>query len=641
MDGLAAGDCTVSPTARRGTYDRKIAGRDSAHLRRGVTSSSRGAHSDAMSRHATPPALEGAATASAMPTLGRSLLLHDHRILDDLDPDRIQRTSLASMFEAFLLQNDQGNDDAAAAQLGMILFGESSPLTFALKAPNSGQPTNLHDAASDLRRSKRQTEHAQEKHPSHCSVEDIAYLEAKHAFTAPDAELQGVLLAAFFDHFYPLYSIVNRADILQMHSAGTIPWILLHAICFIGATFCNVASIHRSSFHSRLHARRIFYEKAKVLFDVGYEMDKLTLLQTSIMMSFWGPQIKSYWNPCSWIGFAVTIAMSLGIHRSTSSVQASVKDKRLVKRLWWSLAVRDACCATLLGRPFRIDISQCDTDMLEVSDFDEDYGRGQDYAMYQVQIARLSDIVRRTTQGRVAAENCQDLYDALDQWYLNIPSSISPSLNRDINNNNNNIFASALQIMYHCHKILIHLIGSEENNVASYPPSHSRSTDMAVRSAQTISSTVSTFVTKQLTTRLPHELFTGFFLAGIVLYRQSRLSDGHTSQMARASLDNCQLLLNEVREAWDPAHWVMRIIDFLLSNCDAGGDDGNAATSNSPLPQDFALDVLGGSKPHGERDAMDGDSNYLYSVDWNSPETAFVGSYNDFLLMSNCFVPKL
>ena len=56
------------------------------------------------------------------------------------------------MFEEFLEQQDHRND-GAAAKLGLILFGESSPLTFALEELNRGTTPRLHDADSELSKS--------------------------------------------------------------------------------------------------------------------------------------------------------------------------------------------------------------------------------------------------------------------------------------------------------------------------------------------------------------------------------------------------------------------------------------------------------------------------------------------------------
>jgi hypothetical protein len=102
------------------------------------------------------------------------------------------------------------------------------------------------------------------------------------------------------------------------------------------------------------------------------------------MLSFFGPQMNSLYNAYSRLDFAFTITESMGIHRSTSSLQVSSKDKGRVKRLWWTLAIHDAYCAVPPGRPFRIDIPQCDVVMLELEDFASELtdNQNRDSALY-------------------------------------------------------------------------------------------------------------------------------------------------------------------------------------------------------------------------------------------------------------------
>jgi hypothetical protein len=417
------------------------------------------------------------------------------------------------------------------------------------------------------------------------------------------------------------------------------PWILLHAVCFIGATFCDLSVIYKSSFKSRFHARRTFYDKAKVLFDVGYEVDKFTLLQTVIMLSFWGPQMKSYWTPCSWVGFGATIAESLGIHRATSSLHATGKDKSLVKRLWWSLAVRDAYCASLLGRPFRINMSQCDTEMLELDDFQSEV-ECSDQALYQIHVAKLSLIVRRIMEklchGSMNEGDSGALRELLNTWQAQTPAGIQWSTGTAPNSVN--IFATSLKLLYQHHNILIHL-GRPGDHVsaAQAHATDSVSASIAQTAAQVISSTAAMLVTKHITHQLPHEVFAGFFVAGIVFFRQQQQPDGPLVHMARASLDNCQMLLNEIRGSWDPAHWVLRIFDFLLSSAAGTATPNDSAQQQGVIDMQSSLDAM----PLG----MDVDSCFpqdagmLHPVDWDSPNQALNGNFNDFLLMPSFFMP--
>lgn len=52
--------------------------------------------------------------------------------------------------------------------------------------------------------------------------------------------------------------------------------------------------------------------------------------------------------------------------------QLSRLDKRLWKRIWWTLFTRDRSVAVALGRPVGINIDDSDVEMVTEEDFDED-----------------------------------------------------------------------------------------------------------------------------------------------------------------------------------------------------------------------------------------------------------------------------
>lgn len=566
-----------------------------------------------------------------------------------LHTDRVERPtqqqSLSSMFESYVEQNEHDRD-GAVAQLGVMLLGEHSPLTFALKESDRTQPTSLHDVAVNISKSKLSVKQARGRHPPHISPQDLDYLSARGVFAPPVAGLEELFVSTFLERFYPLYSIVDKEEIWHLHQKSALPYILLHAICMIGATFCDISAIHKYGFESRMHARKSFYDKAKVLFDFEYEKDRFVLLQTVIMLSFWGPHMDSPWNPCSWIGFGVTIAASLGMHKARSTSHVTGKDRGLIKRIWWNLLARDAYCAALMGRPARVDMSQCDTPMLTPVDFPEEVqtqGHQPLHVLYQIAAAQLSMVVRQIIAKCPMAEKHtirpHDLHDMLHQWQAELPTAIAfdPGMTK-----HSNIFATSLKILYHYHILSIHLKWPGLETSPPHDPNLlAAGIPSASVSAHVLSSMGSTLVTKRIISQLPTEVFTGFFMAGIVFYRQLRQANPLVSELARASLNNCQLLLHEVREIFDPTRWVIRIFDFLLSNT-ADGDASNHA--KSPLG-DESQDITGMGGVDSSIDLgtieesfnMPDDTCDLFSMNWDNwnqaPEDDVLGTYNGTWLM--------
>jgi hypothetical protein len=288
-----------------------------------------------------------------------------------------------------------------------------------------------------------------------------------------------------------------------------------------------------------------------------------------------------------------------------------------------------------------------DWQMLDMADFRPE-GESNDSALFQIQIAKLSVIVRKIVERRFLSGSrkvdINGLHELLDCWQAQIPSTLkwgpSPMAS-------NNRFATSLKILYHHHNILIHLgrLVSDMQDTDSDQYTSPAFAAIAEPAAHMISSTAAALVTKQITNQLPHEVFAGFFVAGIVFYRQHRHSDTMQSQMARASLDLCQMLLNEVRDSWDPAPWVLRIFDFLQSNPSASNmheDESNVKDCEVPVSGSSALTYGNPVQlmPPGSNSSMD-TAGFLHPVDWSSPSLELTGNFNDLLLMPNFYMPSL
>lgn len=570
----------------------------------------------------------------------------------DLSADAATARPLHNMFEEFLRR--QGiSDDERAENLGFVLLSESSPLTFALEEAQKGRyqrlPGGVPQAARDSNSDMLGNNLSEGRHPSHMTSHDIAYLQSKGAFDLPEPIVLEALIHAFITRFHPLYSIVDIEDLQLLHRQQKLPWILLHGICLIGATFCDATIIHQSSFKTRWSARRIFYNKTKAIFDLGYETNKIVLLQSALMLTFWGPHMKTYWNPSTWVHFATTIAASLGIHRSLGLDYHSPKDRKLLRRLWWTLLARDASCATLLGRPFRIRTSQCNADPLTVDDFNRPDTTGHSdeiHALYQIHSSRLSLILRQIyewhSNGDHDCEKQSRLHAMLQAWHEELPTAVDWTRQSD----QKNIFANGLKIMYHHHMILLYLGNPGKNNGSIETPSSetSPSAEIVSSAAQTISSSALSLMVNSSVSSMPHEVFTGFFLAGVVFYRQTQHQRASLAQLQRSALDNCQMILNEARENCDAAQWMMRVFDFLLSGTSeskgheipASGSEntsGFAPTSNggnrhdSTTLLDFHPEAIDFSMP-----SMDWD----YSLQGDSQSLA-----NDFFFLPDLYAPAV
>lgn len=130
----------------------------------------------------------------------------------------------------------------------------------------------------------------------------------------------------------------------------------------------------------------------------------------------------------------------------------------------------------------------------------------------------------------------------------------------------------------------------------------------------------------------------GFFISGIVYYRQINTQDSLVSQIARASLDNCRMLLHEARDAWDPAHWSIRIFDFLLSRAQ---DQARTAQTEKDLDNDEVKDAVTTNGFGEDMIGLHQQDLTMGSMDFAGlPDLSIPGTFDDFLLMPNFFLPS-
>lgn len=541
------------------------------------------------------------------------------------------------MFSDFLRWRTERN----VPDCGLILLSESSPFTFALEEyPQDTRPP-LHDASDQIRDSRNLAVIEQDIHPSNLDAADIAYLKAKGAFDPPSEQLMNSLVSAYLTQFHPLYSIVNKIELERVHNERKTPWLLMHTVCFIGATFCDSAVIHQSNFKSRLDARRDYYHKAKLLFDFGYETNKIILVQCAIMLSFWGPQPHSHWNPCSWIGFGVTFAVSLGIHRSAASSNAPRGDKGLLRRLWWLLVVRDTYCSVLLGRPFRINLTQSDTKILMMEDFVHE---SAEEGFYQIHITRLTLFLRQIMHCRFGPGDQTitpgQIHTEIEKWH----SDLQLSLQRWPHRNVPFTCSVALELHYNYYLLLLYIQkptimqqGAPLHHYSEQPPA-----GIVELCARTIASHTITLMTRTHIYDLPHELFPAFFVAGIVLYRQTQDQHELLSQMAQANLDNCRVILNEAKEIWDPGKWAMEIFDFLCTNCKVNRQKLPEVSREPQETSPFRIANLD-NPLRTEKQQARGEQNHdaSFALSWDSIRAPFTGGIQEYSLMPNFLPPAM
>ncbi|CAG7935925.1 unnamed protein product [Penicillium olsonii] len=476
--------------------------------------------------------------------------------------------SWSAMFDHFL--NSRQDSREFVDKCSITYLGESFPLAIVLGDVNESGRQKLHHPGPPFPDKGATKDVTSQDRRTHLMPEDFEYLHAKGVFEIPEKAQLDSLISVFLESVYPLYPIVSRQELIQQHKNGAIPLILLHSISFIAVTFCPLSVLLSVGFFSRREARAHFYKKVKALFDSGYEVNKLVILQSAILMSFWGGGPNNYWNFYSWVSTAVTIAEAVGIHRSTATTNMQPQDKSLLRRLWWILVVRDSVCSALVGRPFRIDMDQSDTEMLTIEDFAHDATSSvfledsahQRYALYQINVAKLSLILRDIVMSRFYPGRppipSEQLHEKLTYWKQGLPQTLHWGEDEA---DHQNPFSISLFVQYNHHLILIYIGHPPDENIC--PRMEREREEITNSAAQTISAAACSIVTKSSFLSVPHEMFHGIFLAQAVFYTKLKSSNQLMAQLGRSALNNCQMVLHTVSDCWDPGPWIMQLFEGL------------------------------------------------------------------------------
>lgn len=166
----------------------------------------------------------------------------------------------------------------------------------------------------------------------------------------PVRDIQEPLLEAYFTYHNSLFPVVYELEFWEAYHSRTISPLLLTGVLYAGALHVADAVIHRSKYESREACLKDLYNQAKRLFfedegdaDLG---DQLTRVQTAFLLhNMWiGPNVAM--DPYTWLGLAIRLAQSIGMHRCTANSSLRPEHRKLWKRIWWSLYVSKASYGT-------------------------------------------------------------------------------------------------------------------------------------------------------------------------------------------------------------------------------------------------------------------------------------------------------
>ncbi|KAF2194019.1 hypothetical protein K469DRAFT_464204, partial [Zopfia rhizophila CBS 207.26] len=193
--------------------------------------------------------------------------------------------------------------------------------------------------------------------------EDLEYLKVKGCFTLPVESKE--LLKAYFQFVHPTFPVTDGSLFLQDYAVSGhegINLLLLWSMFSVSVSYIPISP--------RKASKETYAHRAKLLFDLSQENNKIVLVQSALLLSFWFADTEDVKQSWYWTSIAFGIAQTLGLHREVRSAhaQVTVQQRSLWRNIWQCRMTRDVWLAFGMGRPLRIKASDCDCPMPEDAD---------------------------------------------------------------------------------------------------------------------------------------------------------------------------------------------------------------------------------------------------------------------------------
>lgn len=463
---------------------------------------------------------------------------------------------------------------APITEAGRVAFlGESSNLTL-LVHDRQGSSDVVHYPLPDNVRGSR-------ARLTELDNIEIDILHQRGAFLLPPRSLCDELIEAYFRWVHPIVPVINHNRFLRQYRDPKNPpsLLLLQAVLLAGSRVCSNPQLMDAN-GSTTPAALTFYKRAKALYDANYEDDRVTIVQSLILMGwYWeGPEDVTK-NVFYWSRVATIVAQGSGMHRSVESSQLNKADKRLWKRIWWTLFTRDRSVAVALGRPVHINLDDSDVEMLTEDDFVEDdidhpsaFPPDPIHVQFFLQYVKLCEIMGLvlSQQYSVASKgrqrNAIDLTHsdmALADWLQNCPKIIYWEMPR------HHFWSALLHSNYYTTLCLLHRahMPPNTNHGFRYPDDSSYpSRNIAFQAAGMITSIIENLSAHDELRYCPAFVNYSLFSALIMHVYQMRSPVPSIQQVTHDRIRTCMAALKEVSKVWLVGKMIYTLFESILGN---------------------------------------------------------------------------
>lgn len=410
---------------------------------------------------------------------------------------------------------------------------------------------------------------------------EIDILHQRGAFLLPPRVLCDELVESYFKWVAPIVPVINRNRFMKQYRDSKNPpsLLLLQAILLAGSRVCTNPQLMDAN-GSTTPAALTFYKRAKALYDANYEDDRVTIVQALVLMGwYWeGPEDVTK-NVFYWSRVATIVAQGSGMHRSVEGSQLSKADKRLWKRIWWTLFTRDRSVAVALGRPVHINTDDSDVEMVSEEDFLEDdddpnpeFPPDPMHVQFFLQYVKLCEIMglvlsqQYSVASKARRQNAIDLTHsdmALADWLQNCPKEVYWEQPR------HHFWSALLHSNYYTTLCLLHRahMPPATNNKGPYADENIYpSRNIAFQAAAMITSIIENLSAHDELRFCPAFIVYSLFSALIMHVYQMRSSLQSVVQATQERMRICMLALKDVSRVWLVAKMVYTLFESILGN---------------------------------------------------------------------------
>ncbi|KAJ6258553.1 hypothetical protein Dda_6597 [Drechslerella dactyloides] len=480
-------------------------------------------------------------------------------------------------------------------------------------------------------------------------------LDHKKVNVFPPIKTCDMLVKKFFKYIYPHLPILNRPAFIRgyrrmISGEGTYSLFLLHAVLFAATYHSSTEVLKECGFENRLTARAYFFSRAKLIHMMDAEKEHLYTIQGCTLMSMWWTRYEEEKETRFWLQAAVLLSQRMGMHRSIRSGWGlGASEKRMWKRIWWTLYSRDHITASSLGKPSLIKLSDCDVGDLDEDDFAENWGTMSEkeitelcppqhpvHIKYCIEIAKLSKIYEKIASlqysctHRPSYADMEVIANDLANWKNNLSPELSTDRYDEMRSWTPDNFWPILLQLVHDRAVSMHYRPrcSRPTNRATWETDEcpvdeesllkerEKARKAVVSAASNTFRLIEDLLRHDLLRFAPAAVQTPLFIAMIVYAEEIKLSpEGSTRHsLATNKINIGMMALGELRKIWAASSWTFRLFEFIIKNKFVGiGKPEISVGGGAGVPPDVAGHT--GLNPHTSHGAMhpvdDSDANVM------------------------------